>query len=140
MAKKTAVSISFSFLIGFLLLGGFQSYLLADSTHVVNRGELREAITASSQARLAKIEKLESRFSQWGIDTTQVKMAVRTLTNAELEYLVQQSENAAQNLFGGDEILGDAGNTVGLIVMASVAAFIVAWQVFTLTAGSGNGY
>lgn len=140
MVKNTAVSILFSFLIGFLLLGGFQSTLLADSTHVVSRGELREAIMASSQARSAKIEKLESRFSQWGIDTTQVKMAVRTLTDAELEYLVQQSENAAQNLFGGDEILGDSGETVGLIVMASVAAFIVAWQVFGLTKGSGNGY
>jgi len=140
MVKKAAVSILFSFLIGFFLLGGFQSYVLADSKHVVDRGELREAIVASSQARSAKIEKLERRLSQWGFDATQVKIAVRTLTNAELEYLVQQSENATQNLFGSDEVLGDAGKTVGLIVLASVAVFIAAWQIFKLTDGSGYGY
>lgn len=140
MVKKAAVSVLFSFLIGFLLLGGFQSYLLADSTHVVDRGELREAIVASSQARSVKIEKLERQLSQWGFDATQVKMAVRTLTDAELEYLAQLSGNAAQNLFGGDEILGDSGKTIGLIVMGSVAVFIAAWQIFKLSRGSGTGY
>ena len=140
MVKKTAVSVLFSFGIGFLLLGGFQSNMLAESTHVVDRGELREAIVASSQARLVKIEKLERQLSQWGIDATQVKMAVRTLTDAELDYLALQSENAAQNLIGGDEVLGDAGKTVGLITMVSVAVFIAAWQIFKFSAGSGVGY
>ena len=138
MIKKTAVSVLYGFLIGFLLFGGFQSYVQADSKHVVDTGELQEAIIASSQMRSANIEKLEGRLSQWGFDATQVKMAVRTLTDSELEYLLSRTEN--MNLSGGGEVLGDAGETVGLIVLAGTAAFIAAWQIFKLTAGSGEKY
>lgn len=139
MIKKTAVSVLYGFLIGFLLFGGFQSYLQAGSKHVVDTGELREAIIASSQVRSANIEKLERQLSQWGFDATQVKTVARTLTDVELEYLLSRTENTGQNLSGGGEVLGDAGDTVGLIVLVSVAGFIAAWQLFKLTAGSGVG-
>jgi len=138
MIKKTAVSVLYGFLIGFLLFGGFQSYLQAGSKHVVDTGELREAIIVSSQVRSDNIEKLEGRLSQWGFDAAQVKMTVRTLTDVELEYLLSRTENMV--LSGGGEVLGDAGETVGLLVLASVAAFIAAWQIFKLTAGAGAGY
>lgn len=146
MVKKTAVSILFSFLFLFILFGGFHTNLLADDfnsteevmfkKHITTTERLREAVVASSQARSANIEKLEKQLSKWGFDATQVKTAVRTLTDAELEYLVRRSENAGQNLFGG----AVKGETVGLIVLGGVAAFIVIWQVTKLSAGSGWAY
>ena len=129
MLKKIAVNLLMSFLIGFLLLGGFQSFLLAGTKHVVERGELREAIVQSGQARLSNIEKLEKRLTQWGFDATQVRTAVRTLTNSELEYLVHKSENAGGNFFGG----ADTEKTVGLIALGGIAAFIIFWEAIGLS-------
>ena len=134
MLKKVTINLLLSFLVGFILFGGFQSYLLAGSKHLVDTGELREAIVESSQARLSNIEKLEKRLTQWGFDASQVKTTVRTLTNSELEYLVYKSENTGGNFFGG----ADAGKTIGLIGLAGMAAFIIYWEVGGLTQGTSG--
>jgi len=142
MLKKAIISSLFSFLMLFILFGGFQANLLANDVkliekeiskdHILSTEDLREAVEASHNARLANIEKIEKQLSKWDFNTTQVKTALKTLSNSELEYIVRHSENVSKNLFGG----ADTGKTVGLIVMFSVIAFIIIWEVAGLSAGA----
>jgi len=142
MAKKGALSILISFLILFFLFGGFSTNLLAGDLnseeremlkkHLLATETLRKAMIDSSHARLANIEKLEKQLSKWGFDATQVKTAVRTLTNSELLYLVRQSESANKNFFGG----ASTGKTVGLITIGALVAFIIVWEATGLSAGA----
>ena len=141
MFKKTN-SVLIGFLILFFLFGGFHTALLANDVsviekqmlkkHVIMKEGLREARLASSSSRSANIEKLEKQFPIWGIESTLIKTACRTLSNSELEYLVRQSENLDMNFFGG----GISGETVGLITIGAMAAFIVFWEVTGLSAGA----
>ncbi len=71
MAKTVLISLLFSFLISFILLGGFfQTNLLANDVssmerkilkkHLIATEGLREATMAFSNARLGNIEKIEN--------------------------------------------------------------------------------
>ena len=71
MAKKISVSLLFSFLISFIMVGGFShANLLANDVssmeskilkkHLIATEGLREATMAFSNARLGNIEKIEN--------------------------------------------------------------------------------
>lgn len=144
MAKKVSVSLLFSFLISSILVGGsFNANLLADDVnstereilkkHLLATEGLREAMIEFSNARSGNMEKIENflddeyiekQLSKWGFNASEVKAAVRTLTNSELEYLVRQSENVSRNFSGG----ADTGRILGLAAMGAVVGFIVLWE------------
>jgi len=141
MFKKTNLLL-IGFLILFFLFGGFHTDLLANDVsviekqmlkkHVIVKESLREARLASSSSRSANIEKLEKHFPMWGIEASLIKTACRTLSDSELEYLVRQSEDLNTNFFGG----ANTGETLGLITVCAMAAFIVVWEVTGLSAGA----
>lgn len=144
MIKKIAVSLLFSFLVSFIMVGGFfQTNLLADDVssmekvvlkkHLLSTEGLRDAMVASSSARSGNIEKIENfldeeyiekQLSKWGISANQIKTAVRTLTNSELEYLAHQSENVSKNFFGG----ADTGRTIGLVTLGALAVVLIMYE------------
>ncbi len=151
MVRNTLVSLLFSFLVSFILFGGlFHANLLANDVssmereilkkHLLSTEGLSAAMMAFSNARLGNIEKIdnflanefiEKKLSKWGFSAKQIKTAVRTLTNSELEYLVCQSENASRNFFGG----ADTGRILGLIGIGTVAFTVVLWEIL----GWGQG-
>ena len=126
MTKRILSPLLMSFLVFFLLTGGL--HLNAVEKHVVTTQGLREAVVTSSAARSANIKAIEDQLTQWGFSATQVKTAVRTLNNSELEYLTHYVN---KSFYGG----ADSGRTMGLIVMGAVAAFILYWELATLSAG-----
>ena len=144
MAKKVSVSLLFSFLISFIMVGGFfHANLLANDVssmereilkkHLLATEGLKEATVAFSNARLGNIEKIENfldeeyiekQLSKWGFNANQIKTAVRTLTNSELEYLARQSENVSKNFFGG----ADTGRTIGLVTLGALAVVLIMYE------------
>lgn len=110
----------------------FQQHLIA------NEG-LTETVMAYSLARLRNIETFENfindehvkkQLSRWGISAHQIKTAVRTLSSSELDYLLQQSLKVRADFYGGDE--DGKGDIVGYVVLGSMVAAIVVWEVLDL--------
>jgi hypothetical protein len=146
MEKRLGVSLLISILISFTMVGGsFHAYLLADDVNSVERDILKkhllateglsEAVMAFSEARLANIEKIdnflaneyvETQLAKWGYSANKVRTAVRTLTNAELEYLVLQSENVSRNFYGG----ANTSKIFGLAGLGALVLIIAVYQFF----------
>jgi hypothetical protein len=145
MAKKALFIQLLSYLIVFILCGGFfHVNLLANNVSSMEREslkkcllpteDLREAIVAYSNARLANIEKIdnflaneyvEKQLAKWGYSANKVRTAVRTLTGSELEYLARQSENASRNIYGG----AIKGETIGYMLIGLTVTAVILWEV-----------
>lgn len=145
------------FILSFLILfivGGFvsQADLFANEVslteketfrqHLIANNGLTETVMAFSSTRLRNIETFENfindeyvkkQLSKWGISAHQIKTAVRTLSNPELDYLLQQSLKVRTDFFGGAEEGGSKkGDIAGYVVLGSMVAAIVVWEVLDL--------
>jgi hypothetical protein len=142
MVKKASFSLLFGFLVSFILVGGFTCMFAEDISsmecevlkkHLLStEGLMTETITFSNE-RLDDIAKIaafldnasvEKQLSAWGFNAKQIKIAVKSLTNSELEYLARQSEKMRKNFFAG----ADTGRIAGLVALGALALFIVMYN------------
>ncbi len=101
--------------------------------HVVSSADLQKEAAASATTRQQNVETLQKSFSNpkvesaikaAGMDATQVKTAVSSLSDAELAKLSARASNAQQDFAGGR--ISDRDLLLILVAIAALILIIVA--------------
>ncbi len=108
----------------------FPVALLADNHHVVSQSDMQNQAVAASQARQQNIQKIEKFLSTDAaqqamqsahVNAEQVKSAVPSLNNQELDHLAQRADTAQSQFAAGN--LGT--RDIALVVLGIVVVILI---------------